>query len=177
MTDAYPDMVFSDREILPMSTAKLGVIITDKEAHDLIYDGYPVKTTPRVKDEDGKYYLEVYIPPKLQGSSEIAMLETAGRGDVVISPVPWRTGRVTGTKAYLKSVEVKQAARAIDRYDIAWRIWMWHSGFTEDAEVFAVDNWMRKDDDDLRAEDIEMRDILLKIADTAIDIGRKESKS
>lgn len=169
-----PDVVLSDHKIIPMSATRFGVIVTKEEARELGLDGYHIQGRVLNKGDRAVRYIEVQIGPKLRGSFEITMLEIAGRGDIVISPVPWVSGQISGTKAYLKSVNVQQDNRAIDRYDIAWRIWMWHRGFTKDADVFAVDNWMRKGDDELYPDDIRNRDILLEIADAAIEIGKNE---
>jgi hypothetical protein len=166
----YQDLVLDNREIIPISDTKFGVVVTDIEAYDLSLNGYTVRKVPQRK---AGYYIEVSIGVRQRGSFDLAMLETSGFGDIVISPVPWRVGERYGTKAYLKSVSIASKETSEDRYDIAWRIWMWHSGIKEPEAVTDAANWMRKSEEELYPDDIKNRDALLLIADAAIEIGRR----
>jgi hypothetical protein len=101
-----PDLFLNDREILPISGSKFGVMLTQEEAHDLLAQDYRVKLLPQQDRAETEYYLEVNVGAHQRGSFDLAMLEAAGRGDIVISPLSWAVGRRSRTKAYLKSMKV-----------------------------------------------------------------------
>lgn len=110
------ELVLADREILPISERKFGVIVTEEEGVSLSRSGYKVITLPvpskRKKGSILQHHIEVYISAhdlkddKTDARFDIPLLETVGRATVVVSPFLWRVGRRKGIKAYAKSIEI-----------------------------------------------------------------------
>ena len=100
------DLILNNREILPISLLKFGVVITEEEAIKFLRERYNVRTVPRKENEQTQYYLEVCVGSYQRASIDLAALEWAGLADVVIAPVPWRVGDRSGTKAFVRSVNI-----------------------------------------------------------------------
>lgn len=100
------DLTLHNREIVPISDDRFGVVVTEAEAMTFMNAGYNVRATPQMRDEEIQYYLVVHVGSYLrQGSFELAMLETVGYADVVILPYHWIVGKRSGIKACVKSAE------------------------------------------------------------------------
>jgi hypothetical protein len=97
-------LILDNVEILPISDTKFGALVTEEEAAELQRDGYNVKKMPG--NEKVRHYIEVNIGAhqREELGFEVALLETSGRGSIVISPLAWAVGNRSGVKAYLKSV-------------------------------------------------------------------------
>lgn len=108
------ELVLTDREILPISERKFGVVVTEEEAASLPRSGYKVITIPvpsrRKKNDVLQHHIEVYIGDSvgLEGKFDIPLLETVGRATVVVSLIPWRVGNRNGVKAFAKSIRIIQ---------------------------------------------------------------------
>lgn len=104
------DLVLNDRDILPLSGSnRFGVVVMKEEVKDLYVAGYKVRRVAQQElDEDTPYYIEVYIGAHQRDSVDLAMLETVGRADVVVSPESWTVGNRSGIKAYVKSVTIRE---------------------------------------------------------------------
>lgn len=110
------ELVLTDREILPISERKFGVVVTEEEAVSLSRSGYKVITLPvpsrRKEDDILEHHIEVYISAhdleddKKDAKFDIPLLETVGRATVVVSPLPWKVGARSGIKAYAKSIQI-----------------------------------------------------------------------
>lgn len=109
---ATEDLVLSDREILPISDRKFGVVITEKEAVSLPRGGYRVMTFPvpsrQRRGEPVKHYIDVYLKKddRLAGRFDLTALEIRARGNITITPVKWPWANGVGVKAFAKSAEV-----------------------------------------------------------------------
>lgn len=101
------ELILNDREIIPMVSYRFGVSISEEESNRLLGDGYLVKAYREKKNKKDTYYLVVNVRSRERSTFRMAMLETAGRADVVISPYPWRLGNLTGTRAYVKSFTIR----------------------------------------------------------------------
>lgn len=100
---------FGVREILPLTHAYLGVIITEEEAAYFTREGYLVNTTLGEDDPETQYYVNVWIAAsENKAEFDMAMAETAGRADVVAVGALWRVGRRSGIKLFAKTVKVKE---------------------------------------------------------------------
>lgn len=104
------DLVLNDRDILPLSGSnRFGVVVMAEEVKDLYVAGYKVRSVAQQeRDEDTPYYIEVYIAAEQRDSVDLAMLETAGRADVVIFLKRWPVVSRGELRAYVKSVTIKE---------------------------------------------------------------------
>jgi hypothetical protein len=62
-----------------------------------------------------------------------------------------------------------------DRYEVAYRIWMWTLGYDEEEDRERTKNWLRNPEDSLLPDDIQERDSCLKIADQILGLMKEES--
>ena len=103
------EIYFGVREILPLTHAYLGVIITEEEAAYFAREGYLVNTTLGEDDPETQYYVNVHIAAgENKAEFDMAMAETVGLADVVAICVAWRVGKRSGIKLFAKTVKVKE---------------------------------------------------------------------
>ena len=106
MTPTMKDTTFYNREILPISSTRFGIALTEDEAQKFRHSGFNVRVIPQIGEGKSQYYLQVWVGAYHSVESfNLPMLETTGRGDVTVHPCPWKIGKRSGIKAYVVSAK------------------------------------------------------------------------